>query len=180
MPANEMLKWLAGNKNGTSATAGSAGPGMAGSAGPLKLAPGTLVVVPTSVFDIMAERQDDIGRNWTLAAFRYVGKSQDSPPLAVFDSNQNLRILYPLDGYGNLAAERTYLFTMPGQGYAKTLTIGDVQMLHPARNFTDDGNLLIWPQDELNSRVLSLFEDNQTGYSVVYETPKVRVLKVTG
>lgn len=163
LSSKEMLKWLAASRNGTSG-----------------FARGTLVVVPTAVFDIMSGRENDIGRNWTLAAFRYVGKTQDSPPLVVFDSNQNLRILYPLDGYGNLAAARTYLFAMPGQNYAKTLTIGNVQMLHQARNFTDDGNLLIWPNDELNSRVLFLFEDKPAGYSIVYETPKVRVLKVIG
>lgn len=179
MTSKEMVKWLAASKNGTFSTAG-AGPDTAGSAGPVKLAPGTLVVVPTGVFDIMAGRENDIGRNWTLAAFRYIGKTQDSPPLVVFDSNQNLRILYPLDGYGNLVAARTYLFAMPGQNYAKTLTIGDVQMLRQSGNFTDEGNLLIWPNDELNARVLNLFEDKPAGYDIVHETPKVRVLKVTG
>ena len=89
-------------------------------------------------------------------------------------------MLYPLDGYGNLAAARSYLFTMPGQNYAKTLPIGDVQMLHPGRNLTDEGNLMIWPNDELNSRVLNLFENNPAGYGIVYETPNVRVLRVIG
>ncbi len=161
MSDKEMLAWLGASRNSSSS-----------------LAPGTLIVVPVSVFDLMPARENDIGHNWTLNAFRFVGKTADSPPLAVFDSNQNLRILHPLDGYGNLAAERSYLFTMPGQAYAKTLTIGDVQLLHPSENISDDGNLLIWPNDELNSRVLGIFEDKLAGYSVVYETQNVRVLRV--
>ena len=161
MSDKEMLAWLGASRNSSSS-----------------LAPGTLIVVPASVFDLMPARENDIGHNWTLNAFRFVGKTTDSPPLAVFDSNQNLRILHPLDGYGNLAAERSYLFTMPGQAYAKTLTIGDVQLLHPSENISDEGNLLIWPNDELNSRVLSIFEDKLAGYSIVYETQNVRVLRV--
>ena len=129
----------------------------------------------------MNSHEAQIGRNWTLISFQYTGKTNDTSPLAVFDSPQNgLRVMHPLDANGGLAAERVYLYAMPGQSYLRTLPIGSVQLLHSNQSINADGNRLIWPNDELNSRVLALFEDKPAGFSIVYDTPKVRVLRVIG
>ncbi len=149
------------------------------SATPAPYPRGTRVLLPVSVFDTIGLKGAS-GRNWTLVAFHYVGKANSgSNEMAVFDSYSGLRVLHPLDlQTGGLGAARTYLYASPGNALLKVLRVGEVQLLQSQKSYDADGNLLLWPNDDLNTKLMDLFDPQPGGVKVVSRTPDALLMEV--
>ncbi|VVB56766.1 Uncharacterised protein [uncultured archaeon] len=141
---------------------------------------GTRIVVPISVFDSLSQPASGLSRNWTMEAFHFSGVANSSSgQLAVFDSYDGLRVVHPLDAQsGELAAQRTYLYSLSSGALVKVMMVGEVQLLEPGQPFDAPGNLLIWPNEELHSKLLGLYGDSPAGVKVVSRTTDALVLEV--
>ncbi|VVC02393.1 Uncharacterised protein [uncultured archaeon] len=139
---------------------------------------GTRIVIPMSVFDSLPTKDAQLGRNWTMRAFHYVGTlNNQNGNMAVFFTQDGLRLDHPVDAQtGELGAERTYIY-VNGQ-MVRILMVGEVQLLDSRLKYSDPTQLLIWPQDEANSKILSLFTNQTSGVQIIERTPQVLVLKV--
>jgi len=159
--ATTLLRWLASNK--------SAG---------MPFSTGTRIVIPMTVFDSMPTKDAQLGRNWSMRAFHYIGTlNSQGGDVAVFFTQDGLRLDHPIDAQtGELGAERTYLYA--NGAMAKVLGMGEVRLLDSKLKYSDAGQLLIWPNDEADSKILSLFEKNQSNVQIIERTPQVLILKV--
>jgi hypothetical protein len=150
------------------------------SATPAPYQRGTRVLLPVSVFDTIGLKGASGGRNWTIAAFHYVGTAgTGSNQMAVFDSYSGLRVLHPLDlQAGGLGAARAYLYASSGNALLKVLRVGEVQLLQTDKSYDTAGNLLLWPNDDLNTKLMDLFGAAPSGVKVVSRTPDALLMEV--
>ncbi|MCL6088808.1 MAG: hypothetical protein M1530_01435 [Candidatus Marsarchaeota archaeon] len=141
---------------------------------------GTRVLLPVSLFDTIGVKGVSGGRNWTIVAFHYVGTAgTGTNQMAVFDSYAGLRVLHPLDlQAGGLGAARAYLYSLSGNALLKVLRVGEVQLLQPQKSYDTDGNLLLWPNDDLNTELMDLFGSEPGGVKVVSRTPDALLMEV--
>ncbi len=143
-------------------------------------ASGTRIIVPLSVFDSFSLSGSEAEKNWTLEAFHFMGVANGTQTqVAVFYNYNGLRIDHPLDMQtGGLAASKNYLYSLTSGTLVKILMVGEVQLLEPDLSYSAPGNLLIWPNQDLNSRLLELYISNPAGVRVLSRTPDALVLEV--
>jgi hypothetical protein len=156
-----LLRWLAGSRNASTPFSSN-----------------TRIVIPMAVFDSLPGGETRFGPNWTMRAFHYVGTlNNQNGNMAVFFTQDGLRLDHPVDAQtGELGAERTYIYNN-GQ-MVRVLGVGEVQLLDPGLKYSDPTQLLIWPVEEADSKLLGLFTNETAGLQTVSRTATALVLKV--
>lgn len=136
----------------------------------------TVVLLEPAIFYEMAGQ---LGEAWTLRAYQYSFAANDSSgsQLAIFYSPiEGILIAHPHDAQGKLLAAPSRILD-PSGSIIDFLPLGQSMLLYPGEPADYPGNMLIRPGKEYGSRVLWLYQ-NENSFAKAYRNGTMVALVV--
>lgn len=142
---------------------------------------GDLLILTKDDFDTLKMQMQEKDERWTLVNLYLLGVAQDDSGRnwAVYLSRDGVRIHVGVNEAGKLTSERPRVFSADGRRFVNYLVQGDVDLLYQNSTIMDQGNMLIWYNEEYDSNILNLFRGQTDGFATEeYRDEDILIMKV--